>query len=472
LLALAALPAAIPQSGGPIDVGARRQLFLDDFWFDSKKDVTLQFHPAVPGEVVLRCDRPWEKKIMHYSSVIDDGGKFRMYYRVDEGDPNVDVNTDQTWTCYAESRDGVRWEKPNLGLVRYKGSTANNILGGKTDLFNLSVIIDPNERPGSPRRYKMISRIGGIRAYVSGDGLRWTAVQTNPILRPEQGPFDSHNVLLWDDEARRFVIYLRGIDSAVAGSFKGGRRAIRRSESADFLHWSKPELVVTADERDPADYHFYTNAAVKYERAARSFFMFPMILYSERQYPGTRIPGVSDVHFATSRDGVRWSRHFREPFVGPDADPRNWVDRNPIVGQGILPTGPNQLSLYYSELFRAPESRIRRATLRTDGFVSVRGPYAGWGEFTTRAVKFSGRRLELNYRTTGGGSLQVELQDEAGRALDGFKLEDCPEMFGDKVEGFARWRKGEDVSALAGKPVRLRVRLRDADLYAFRFAPQ
>jgi len=314
----------------------------------------------------------------------------------------------------------------------------------------------------------MVSRVKGISGYVSADAKNWRPVETNPLLT--EGPFDSHNTLVWDDERRRYVIYMRGRDVSMPGSFGGGRRAIRRSESSDFLKWSKPELVVTADEKDPVDLHFYTNAAVKYFRAARTFLMFPMILYPERTYPGAPFPGLSDVQFASSRDGVQWRRSFRRPFLSPDLDERNWVDRNPIMGQGVVPTGSDEISLYYSELFRtAKETRLRRCTLRTDGFVSVEGPYTGWGEFTTRPIRFRGNRLHLNYSTSGGGGLQVELQSEKGAALKGFEMQNCPEIFGDKIDGIVRWRNGEDVSTLAGKPVRMRVRLRDAHLYAFHF---
>src|SRR5262249_57389350 len=126
-----------------------------------------------------------------------------------------------------------------------------------------------------------------------GDGLHCRPVETNPLRRPELRPFDSHNTLVYDDEARRYVIYLRGIDPSVKGVFAGGRRAIRRSESADFLHWSNPELVFTADAQDPTDFHIYTNAAVKYDPAARGFLIFPMIPYQGRRQPGAPHTGGS-----------------------------------------------------------------------------------------------------------------------------------------------------------------------------------
>ena len=450
-----------------LDVGSERQLFLDEFWFDSQQGIRLTRHRPQPREVSLTCVEPWEGKELHYSSVIRDRGLYRMWYRVAEKEPPFPV-----WTCYAESRDGITWERRNLGVFSRKGSTRNNIIGDPKDFTNVSVIVDPNQQPGSSSRYKMISRVGGISGFISADGIRWQPVRTNPLLPPEKGPFDSHNILVWDDERRRFVIYLRGVDPSVEGSFKGGRRAIRRTESIDFLHWSEPELVLVPDERDPKDLHFYTNAAVKYFRAARAFLMFPMVLYpGRRHHDDAPHDGLSDVQFASSRDGIHWDRLFRQPFLSADLDRDNWVDRNPIMGHGVVPTGPGEISMYYSELLRSERTRIRRCTLRTDGFVSVQGPYSGFGEFTSRPIRFRGRHLELNYSTSGGGSLRVELQDQDGDPLEGLSLEDCPPLVGDKIDGAVMWKGGRDLSRHAGKPVRLRVRIRDAHLYAFRFAP-
>ena len=469
VIAVAAVLPIGANSQAPVNVGVDRQLFLDEFWFESRRGIELRLQTAVPREVAIQCDRPWEKKVMHYSCVVYDQGRYRMWYRATDGDPRTDAKGDRTWTCYAESKDGIVWTKPNLGLVSYGSVRDTNIVGEATELNNISVIVDPTEKQGSARRYKAISRVGGIIGFESADGLRWRPAENNPFHPRADGPFDSHNTLVWDDEGPRYVIYMRGIDPSVPGSFKGGRRAIRRSESADFKHWSKPELVVTADANDPADLHFYTNAAVKYERAARAFLMFPMILYPERHNTGSPYPGTSDVQFASSRDGRRWERAFRRPLLSPGLDERNWVDRNPIVGQGVVQTDPGEISIYYSELFRAPETRIRRASLRVDGFVAVEGPYTGGGAFTTRPMQFGGRRLELNYRTSGGGSIKVELQDAAGQPIPGFSLADCNEIFGDKIDGVVRWKSGEDLSGWSGKPVRLRVQLRDAEVFAFRF---
>lgn len=465
-------PAKAEPAARPIQVGRRRQLFLDDFWFDRQQGIELVPHRPVPREVALASDRPWETGSgVHQSSVLQDGSLFRMWYRSDEGPP--DARSNRARVCYAESPDGIHWEKPSLGLVEREGSRRNNLLfPEENDPFDVDVIRDPNASPGEA--YKMIARSRGggsdqIVGFVSEDGLRWRKLPRPLIVDP---PHDTHNILVWDDERLKYVIYLSGKDTSMQPrSYAMWRRCIRRSESQDFRDWSKPELVLTADDQDPDGIHFYNIAAEKYQRAARAYLMFPMVYYPGRIYPGAPHNGVSDIQFASSRDGIRWDRRFRRPLISQGLDERNWVDRNLIMGRGILETGSTELSTYYSERYRAGRglSRLRRCTFRKDGFVSVRGPYAGWGEFTTKPIRFRGNRLELNYTTSGGGTVQVELQDSSGKPIPGFNLNECPPIFGDRVAATVPWRPGANTGSLSGKPIRMRLRLRDADVFAFRF---
>ena len=87
----------------------------------------------------------------------------------------------------------------------------------------------------------------------------------------------------------------------------------------------------------------------------------------------------------------------------------------------------------------------------------------------TRPLRFSGRELGVNYSTSAGGSLRVEIQDAEGRSLPGFELADCRSLVGDAIERTVTWAKGSDVNSIANKPVRLRFMMNDADLYALRF---
>ena len=81
-----------------------------------------------------------------------------------------------------------------------------------------------------------------------------------------------------------------------------------------------------------------------------------------------------------------------------------------------------------------------------------------------------GNRLGINFATSAAGRIRVEIQDARGRSLPGFKLEDCPDVFGDEIDRTIQWNGGSDVSSLAGQIVRLRFVLKDADLYALKFS--
>ena len=94
--------------------------------------------------------------------------------------------------------------------------------------------------------------------------------------------------------------------------------------------------------------------------------------------------------------------------------------------------------------------------------------YAG-GEFTTRPLILKGSELIMNFSTSAVGSVRVELQDESGATLPGFALADCPAIYGDAIEEVVTWNAGSDVSAIAGKPIRLRFAMTDADLSSIRF---
>jgi len=124
--------------------------------------------------------------------------------------------------------------------------------------------------------------------------------------------------------------------------------------------------------------------------------------------------------------------------------------------------------MYISEHYGWPDNRLRRITIRRHGFASMHADRTG-GEFTTRPFTFSGKRLFLNYSSSAAGSVQVELQDESGNPLPGFSLAENEYLFGDELDAVVKWKSGRDISSLAGKPVRLRFVMNDADLFAFRF---
>ncbi len=177
---------------------------------------------------------------------------------------------------------------------------------------------------------------------------------------------------------------------------------------------------------------------------------------------------TSDVIFMTSRGGMRYDRTFMSSFLRPGPGPENWVTRSNYPALGIVQTGPEELSIYVERDNVQSTEHVRRYTIRLDGFASVHAPYEG-GEMVTRPLQFDGQKMVINFATSASGSILCEIQDAAGKPIPGFALANCKEIAGDEIERIVRWKNGSDVSQLAGKPVRLRFVMKDADLFALKF---
>lgn len=444
------------------EIGGDRQLFVDDFWLADSTGVQRVLHSPTREGVALSPEHPWEVGGLSYLIAFPDGGRFRGWYRAD---PNLQDSDYNSITCYAESDDGIHWDKPNLGLVEFGGSKDNNIVWTEPGI-NFAPFKDENPNAKPEQRYKAFIRDKRvILALSSPDGIHWDLMREEPILTDY--PFDTLNLPFWDTQREEYVGYCRGVAGRGTSDFFTGVRWIRRATSNDFLNWSTLENIDCGD--TPWE-HFYTNSCIQYDRAPGTYLMFPSRFVHDRtpDPEWTYDTGVSDIVFMSSRDGFTFDRSFMEAFIRPGLDFRNWHDRGIYFEVGVLHTSDREMSMYGMENSHLPTQRIRRYSLRTDGFVSVNAGYRG-GEFTTRPMVFTGQELELNYSTSAVGSIKVEIQDADGRAVPGFTLDDFPEKFGDEIEGKMSWNAGGDVSSLAGTPIRLRFVLEDADVYAFKF---
>lgn len=497
-----------PDSRAPVDIAQRRELFVDRYLLDALAgSAALRLHHPQPRETVLTHDAPWEGSGSGYHSVFQDGSLFRMYYKaysLDLSSGKLRTDIPSGYCCYAESGDGIRWNKPELNLVDFRGSKANNIvlatgpLGGvQLDAAHPAIFRDDNPAAPAAARYKAIvpsadKKAFGLLALQSPDGFRWSPMSAAPVIT--NGAFDSQNLAFWDPLRRHYRAYWRTFTAGVTtGELwkPAGLRAIRTGVSSDFLHWTGSRDLEYVD--SPPE-QLYTNQVKPYHRAPHLYIGFP-VRYFEREWsPSLRaLPelehrqlrsrvsnrygaAITEGLLMASRDGVLFHR-WNEAFLRPGVErPGTWNYGHQYIGWHLvetrspLPGGPNELSLYATESYwTGDSSELRRYSLRLDGFVSINAGYNG-GEALTRPVRFEGGRLFLNFATSAAGVLRVELQSPSGQPLPGFAAADCDELFGDTVDRPVSWKGSTDVSSLAGTPIRLRFVLKDADLYAFRFA--
>jgi hypothetical protein len=449
------------------DIGSRWELFVDDWLIDAARGASLKLNPPTRREVVLVTDAPTEGPTSAYVSVVQDGELVRLYYRGSAS--GSDLSENQV-TCVAESRDGIQFTRPTLGIVAVGDSAENNVIWKGIESHNFAPFVDANPACKPEERYKALGGLRhpgqnwqeesvapGLYAFASADGLHWRKLRSEPVIT--QGAFDSQNLAFWDAARGRYACYSRiGQD---------GIRSIQSSHSSDFLAWSDPVLNQYA-EGVPRE-HFYTNATCPCPGAEHLLLSFPKRFVEDRKKVASHSAvGVSDAVFMTSRDGVNWDRTFIEAWVRPGLDQKNWTERSNMPAWGIAETAPGEWSMYISEHYRWPDNRLRRLTVPRHRLASISAGPDG-GEIVTRPLTFLGDRLHLNYATSAAGSVQVELQDESGKPLPGFALADMPPLYGDELEAMATWTSGGDLSSLSGKTVRLRFVLKDADLYALRF---
>ena len=457
---------------GVIGLQDRLELFVDGRLVDRMENASLKLHEPRPGNTALVFDRPWEGRYSAYVTVFQDDDRYRMYYR---GHPVAKADGAKTEvTCYAESRDGVTFEKPALGLFEVHGTRENNVVLAGMAPFSHNFAPFVDTRPGTPaaEKYKAMAgtKESGLYVFVSADGLHWEKYLEEPVLR--DGAFDSQNVAFWSQAEQCYVCYFRTWSK---GGWDG-YRWVSRSTSPDLKVWTTP---VVMDKGDAPWEHIYTNQTVPYYRAPHIY-----IALAARFMPGRRAVSVaeaaqfgveakysgdcSDNVLMTSRGGNRYDRTFLEGFIKPGVGLADWTSRTNYPVRGIVATSDEEMSFYVQHHYGQPSNYLRRYVLRPDGFVSINAPYSG-GECVTKPFTFEGDTLVLNFATSAAGFVRVELQEADGKPIKGYTEKDADELLGNRIAYPVSWNGKSDVSALAGKPIRLRFVLKDADVFSMHF---
>lgn len=444
------------------------QLFLDDAWIEDAARLQRVWTPAeIFPEPVLRPEAPWEgRQLVMYGSVFRLHGEWRMYY--------LTFNAPKpSLLCMATSSDGLRWQRPNLGLFEYNASKANNIVWmPEPGLHNDGPTIchDPSD-PAAP--FKMMyfaygKGPAGEYAAFSKDGLSFRH-RPQPVMT---NTGDRTNLLAGRDHRGKFVAYLRHADMME----RHRARSVWISESDDFLRWSEPAPILKPDLDDPPNSELYGMSAFRYSS-----------LYIGLLEHWRGNPDQIGIQLAWSHDGAAWQRpSLRQPFLSGSAFPwaKAWVtcaNTAPIL-EG------NQLWFYFGGRSQAhgrehPQSygAIGLASLTMDRFAAISADYRE-GRLLTKPMLWPGGELLLNCTNTryheghplhGGGDIRVEIHDAAGGPIDGYSASHNVVSPRSRSTDFppVKWPGGRTMNALAGRRLRLVFLLRDARLYAFRASP-
>lgn len=516
------MSAALAQSGEPIELKpGQRQLFLDDHIVERIEGLERTLHRPRKRGLVLKPDQPWEKgRAWAFSAPIwvSEERVYKWIYR-----PNY-----KNWSGLAVSKDGIHWEKPSLGLVEFNGSKENNLVSKRRIQ---KVVIDPYDPDPQRRYKGLAGNTPVVSAdllhWHNADSVRLKGGDSGSLTYDEQGrrllaptkmrsegsktkTYRQFKLTTSDDfrswSKARFFFGADEEDQRLAVQrirrwlSDPGRPRPLFVEPPPHLGWTPPEAIRELPKRRHS-----------WNAQCQNISVFPYhgqyIALITLMYPtGAYLPKFQNtsaffmVEVASTRDLKSWNR-LREPFLTParldHGVAENYermlvqVVNRPIVREDELwfyyngckahqsfkgwGSGPGRYSTYMdgaprkveslSELERediaAGQSAIYLATLRLDGFVSLdAGGEAGF--VLTKPLKLRGGQLFLNASCRDNSNASVEILNELGEAIAVSHT-----VTGDGVRLPVRWKENVDLTSLAGRTVRLKIHLKDADLYAF-----
>lgn len=478
-----------------ITIGQNRECFFDDYLIDLEKTTAeFKLHSPIRKECVMLHDEPWEGDGCNFHNAFYDNGIWRMYYL---GWWTGGNHPGGLRACYAESKDGIHWVKPVLGLFEFNGSKENNVIMDRTENGGIGCFfVFKDENPACPpeKRYKAIicheepagvqNRRRSLWVYFSPDGIHF---EKNGTLISTNGAFDTLNIAFWDTTIQKYRCYYRsahhvGETAPIMWFENEDIRDIRYIESADFENWTEQQLVDLGEE----EVALYTNMIQQYYRAPQMLIGFPMRYIYRREWTKNydELCGkemrlercaredrlgkvVTDGLFMCSRNGVNF-KLYREAFMrpGPEA-PLNWVYGDACFARMTIET-PSEMEGADPEMsFYAPDNhwaqipaKLIRSTLRCDGFVSLNAKDKE-KTIVTKPFIFNGNEMRINFSTSAVGYLYITLTADDGR-----EIASC-ETFGDSIDRKVGFEG--DLSEFSDKPVVMTVKIKDADLYAIRF---
>jgi hypothetical protein len=468
----------------PIEIGDRPQFVFDNYVIDNhwaikyKREAVRQvFHQATkhPGNPIFgQGDQP------SFNWVIRDeeDGLFKMWYQLNDqvaGD-KAKGRKYNTHIAYAQSKDGIRWEKPDLGLFKAYKKKPNNIVLGWDEYPNAQTctpcILEVPEADSQDYRFLMMYRakgagigpISGIRLIGSNDGIHWDFKSDKRLAHLHS---DHFNTVVFDPNRKEYVMYCR--PKHIYRTFRGemvdtgaSRRVARMASKSlwtDWLETVEPQTLLIPDNQDSeTHFNFYYGMAVRYHGGIYWGFIEPF-----------RMNDYIYTELAVSRDGIHFQRMPGRPKIVEWGEEGSWDDTMIFMSPSWVEVG-DEWWLYYSG-WDGPHGTTERtgaygmAKIRKEGFCGMKGPKSG-GVLCSRKIKWSAGKLLVNAVATGG-KMQVRISDEKRKPLEGFNYDDCEVFSGDSTSHEIKW-KSESIESLKGQVIRLEFYLQEAELFTFK----
>lgn len=485
-----------------VDVGDHRQLLIDDRLVDAMGNLRyITGRPEFPRENLLPVDRPWEEgRAGLWASLLHDGERFHLWYDAYAWDAQSgNIAQDSHCFCYAMSEDGVRFEKPELGLFEVGGNRANNVVMRGV---NGPVFCDPHAPP--EKRFRALMEVHPRRGpahwaetrgvdhqhpwmFYSPDGIRWQR-PAHPFVDRWLGATQS---VMWDDRIGRWVFYLRAHHPRKHGSHRCFVRVEVEADGLDGVvelperpgpergtHSLTDELplVLDVDEEDPPGAQFYVSNVFKYPGGEDVYLALPSIWYDPRQGEAS---DKMEVQMLFSRDGIDWRRPDRTPVISPgpvgsETAGQVYVIPDPVlVGEELwvyyMGFGEDHFAANREEVIRKGSGRLSRAIWLRDRFRGLETVGRGTGTLVTVPLRFRGERLCLNLDAAAAGCVRVAVESTDGAPISGYTLDEALPIYGNGTSLIASWTHGSDIKALAGRPVRLLLDLQACTVFAFGF---
>jgi hypothetical protein len=412
-------------------------------------------------------DKPWEPRFDNpYSSVIYDEEEkiYKCWYSIfTKSDYEALAPEKRAWeewkegdrdygVCYATSKDGITWEKPELGLLEYNGSKKNNIV----IFYNHGVAVIKDLHETDPqKRYKAIHpEEENSLVWFSADGIHWgEKIDVGPI---DNG--DTNQAIWWDDDLQKYVLITRHWGGANTTGRYGrmGHRQKVRSESSDFLNWSKTELVI-----EGLDLRMQIHDMLVIPHAGVYLGMVGLFdIEASKQW----------CELAWSADSKEWNRIQPGKPLIPNGSVMGDYDWGCIFASKPI-IKKDEILLYYGAndgRFMAWRSGyLALARMRPDGFAGyeqIAGGSNKTGSLTTKSLEVVGNSLGISADVAPSGFVKVTILDKNNEQIAEGEL-----VTTTVSDSKIKWKENFDFSDLKNQNIRLKFELREAKIFSFSF---